>query len=47
MEGYENLIDADILIQALYNAGFKAEEIKMIAGENFLNLFRQTINSNM
>jgi microsomal dipeptidase-like Zn-dependent dipeptidase len=42
MKGYENLNDAFILIKTLSERGFNEEELKMIAGGNFLNFFRNT-----
>jgi len=39
MSGYENLNDAAVLLQALEAGGFTYDEIKLIAGGNFLNLF--------
>lgn len=44
MKSYENLNDAFILIQALSEREFNEEELKMIAGANFLKFFRNTEN---
>ncbi len=42
MEGYKNPYDAWKIIQALSEAGFSNKEIKLAAGINFLNLFKET-----
>jgi membrane dipeptidase len=39
MRGYKNLNDSAVLIQALETGGFNDEEIRLIAGGNFLSLF--------
>ncbi|MBI9106651.1 MAG: membrane dipeptidase [Spirochaetales bacterium] len=45
MKGYENLNDAFVLIQTLLDGGFNENELKMIAGENFLRFFNTTMKS--
>lgn len=41
MRGYENLNDAHVIIETFEDGGFSADEIKLIAGGNFLCVFKQ------
>ena len=47
MEGYENLFDAPRLISALSACGFSEKEIKRVSGDNFIELFKRTMKSEL
>ena len=43
MEGFENYAEFPNLIEGLLNRGYSDKDIKKIAGENFLRVFKKVI----
>ncbi len=43
MKGYRNLYDAYKIVQALSDAGFTPEEIRLAAGRNFITVFKEAV----